>query len=270
MTRAGRRFRRVAVGALALWSLLPLIPLGIWSVAHGWRFPDILPANLTGSSWVFALSDASGVLGSFAVTAAIAGATTVAALIIGLPAARALGMHEFRGKLLVQTLILIPVIVPGIAFALGLHGVFLTLGLTNSVLGVVLVHLVPALPYMILILAGVFAAHDTDFEDQARSLGASRAQTFWHVTLPAIMPGVVVACLFTFLISWSQFLLTLMIGGGRVVTMPMLLFGFATSGRNDLTGAIALIYILPGLVILLATSRFLSGRPAALAAPGHA
>ncbi len=270
MTLAGRTFRRVTIWGLALWSVLPLVPLVIWSFARGWRFPDILPADTSLSAWRFAWSDASGVLASLGLTAGIAAATTLAALVIGLPAARVLGMHDFRGKLLVQTLFLVPVLVPGIAIALGLHGVFLVLGLTNSIFGVVLVHLVPALPYMILILAGVFAAHDADFEDQARSLGASALQTLWHVTLPAILPGIVVACLFTFLISWSQFLLTLMIGGGRVVTMPLLLFGFATSGRNDLTGAIALIYILPGIVILLATSRFLSGRPAAIAGLGRA
>lgn len=269
MTRAGHRWRGLAIGALALWSVLPLVPLVIWSFARGWRFPDLLPAKATLSAWSFALSDASGVLASFGMTAGIAAATTLAALVIGLPAARALGLHEFRYKQLVQTLILVPVLVPAIAVALGMHGVFLALGLTNTVFGVVLVHLVPALPYMILILAGVFATYDPAFEDQARSLGASPSQTLWYVTLPAILPGVLVASLFTFLISWSQFLLTLMIGGGRVVTLPLLLFGFATSGRNDLTGALALIYILPGVIILIATSRFLSGRPAAISGLGH-
>jgi putative spermidine/putrescine transport system permease protein len=264
------RLRTLALGGMILALLLPLIPLVIWSFAHGWRFPDILPAKPSTDAWLFAFSDASGVLGSFGITVGIAFATTMAALVIGLPAGRALGMSQFRGKLLVQTLILIPVLVPGIAIALGLHGVFLRLGLTNSIAGVVLVHLVPTLPYMILILAGVFAAHDADFEDQARSLGATPAQVFWHVTLPAVMPGVVVASLFTFLISWSQFLLTLMIGGGRVTTLPLLLYGLASAGRNDLTGAISLIYILPGLLFLIVTARFISGRPATITALGHA
>ncbi len=270
MTAARVRFRGVAVWVLALWSVLPLVPLVIWSIAHGWRFPDILPAKTTLAAWSFALSDASGVLVSLGVTAGIAATTTLVSLVIALPAARVLGMHDFRAKSLVQTLILTPVLVPGIAVALGLHGIFLSLGLTNRLIGVVLVHLVPALPYMILILTAVFAAYDRAFEDQARSLGASPLQTLWYVTLPAILPGVLVASLFTFLISWSQFLLTLMIGGGRVVTMPLLLFGFATSGRNDLTGAIALIYILPGIAILIVTSRYLSGRPAAIVALGRA
>jgi putative spermidine/putrescine transport system permease protein len=143
----------------------------------------------------------------------------------------------------------------------GLHGVFIGLGLTGTIWGVILVHLIPALPYMILVLAGVFANFDPAFEIQARSLGATPAQVFWHVTLPAILPGLLVAMLLVFLVSWSQYLLTLMIGGGRVVTLPMLLFNFATSGRNDIAGAIALIYILPSILLLGATARRVTGVP---------
>ena len=117
--------------------------------------------------------------------------------------------------------------------------------------------------------AGIFANFDTDFEDQARSLGASPAQIWWYVTLPAVMPGIVVGCLFAFLISWSQYILTLMIGGGRVVTLPLLLFNFATAGRNDVTGALSLPYIVPGIAILLVTSRYLTGRGQAVSGLGR-
>jgi putative spermidine/putrescine transport system permease protein len=111
-------------------------------------------------------------------------------------------------------------------------------------------------------MAGIFSNYDVAFEEQARSLGASGIKTFWYVTLPAILPGIIVGGLFAFLISWSQYILTLLIGGGRVVTLPLLLFNFATSGRNDITGAIAMIYILPGILILVLTARHLSGRSA--------
>jgi putative spermidine/putrescine transport system permease protein len=109
-------------------------------------------------------------------------------------------------------------------------------------------------------MSGIFANYDQAFEDQARSLGASPLKTFWYVTLPAIMPGIIVGGLFAFLVSWSQYILTLIIGGGRVITLPLLLFSFATSGRNDIAGAIGMIYILPGIVILFLTAKHLSGR----------
>ena len=117
---------------------------------------------------------------------------------------------------------------------------------------------------MVLIMAAVFSRFDTAYEDQARSLGATPFQTFRTVTLPAILPGLMTGALFAFLVSWSQYLLTLAIGGGRVQTLPLLLFSFASAGRNDVTAAIALLYILPGLLILALTARFVTGRSPAL------
>jgi putative spermidine/putrescine transport system permease protein len=122
---------------------------------------------------------------------------------------------------------------------------------------------------MVLVMAGIFANYDPAFEQQARSLGASPLQTFWYVTLPAIRPGIIIGGLFAFLVSWSQYILTLLIGGGRVETLPLLLFNFATSGRNDITGAIAMIYVLPGLLILIVTARHLSGQNGAVGGFGR-
>ena len=261
----GERWRLIAGIALAGWLILPFLPLAIWSFAHGWRFPDLLPQELTSKAWAYALSTRAGVLGSFALTAGIALATTGLAALIGVPAGRAIALYQFRGKGLVTLLLLAPAILPSLAVVFGLHGVFLRLGLTGTVGGVILAHLVPVLPYMTLVMAAVFSGFDTDFEAQARSLGASSLQTFRNVTFPAILPGLLTGALFAFLVSWSQYLLTLAIGGGRVQTLPLLLFSQSSAGRNDLTAAIALLYILPGLLILIVTARQVTGRGAALA-----
>jgi putative spermidine/putrescine transport system permease protein len=263
------RLRALSAILLIVWLILPLIPLAIWSVARGWNYPDLLPKVWTLQPWTFALSDQSGVLASLALTTGIALSVTALSVLISVPAGRALGLHKFRGKALVELIILAPIIVPGIAVALGLQTVFIGLGLNNTVAGVTLVHLIPTLPYMILIMSSVFAAYDPQTEDQARSLGASRAQVFRHITLPAILPGIMVGAMFTFLVSWGQYILTLTIGGGRVQTLPLLMFQFATSGRNDITGAIAMIYILPGVMILILTARSLTGRSAALTGLGR-
>ena len=259
-----RNIRRLTTVLLIAWLVLPFIPLAIWSVARGWAYPDILPKVWTIQPWAFALSEQSGVLSSLTLTAGIALAATILSVVLGVPAGRALGQHQFRGKALVELLFLAPIIVPGIAVALGLQSVFIGLHLNNTTTGVVLAHLIPTLPYMVLVMSAVFAAYDPAAEEQARALGASPWQVFRHVTLPAITPGIIVGALFTFLISWGQYILTLTIGGGRVQTLPLLLFQYATSGRNDIAGAISLIYILPGIVILIITARHLTGRSAAL------
>ncbi|MFN5998339.1 MAG: ABC transporter permease [Paracoccaceae bacterium] len=263
------RLRLLAALALALWMVLPILPLAVWSVAHGWRFPDLLPQDWSLKAWSFALSGQSGILESFALTTGIALATTLLSALIGLPAGRALGLYQFRGKGLVTLLLLAPAVLPGIAITFGLHGTFLRLGLAGTVTGVILAHLVPVVPYMTLVMAAVFSRFDPNMEAQARSLGATPWQTFRSVTLPAILPGLMTAALFAFLVSWSQYLLTLAIGGGRVQTLPLLLFSYVSAGRNDITGAVALLYILPGLMILILTARQVTGRGAAFAGGLH-
>ena len=259
------RLHLLAGGLLALWLILPLVPLAIWSFAHGWRFPALLPQDWSLKAWTTVLGPGSEVLESLGLTTGIALATTLIAAVVGVPAGRALGLHDFRGKGLVLLLLAAPVIVPAIAVAPGLHGVFLRMGLTGTVSGVILAHLIPVIPYMVLIMASVFAGFDTVQEDQARSLGARPWAVWRHVTLPAILPGLLTGALFAFLVSWSQYLLTLAIGGGRVQTLPLSLYAYASAGRNDLAGAIAILYILPGLLILLVTARQVTGRHPALA-----
>jgi putative spermidine/putrescine transport system permease protein len=164
----------------------------------------------------------------------------------------------------VDLLVLAPLIVPPIAVAMGIQILFIRLGLTDTLLGVIIVHLVPTLPYMIVVMRGVFANFESDYEQQARSLGASPMRVLTQVTLPVVFPGIVTGALFVFLVSWSQYVLTLLIGGGRVQTLPVLLFAFASSGDNTVTAALSLVFVAPAVVILAFTARYLTGRSAAL------
>lgn len=246
----------------------PLIPLLIWSFAHRWFFPAVLPTEWSLRAWSYVFSGGSQVAAALGNSTLVALAVTLLSAVIGLPAGRALGLYEFRGKTAVLFLILTPAIMPVIAVAMGIHVAFLRLGLADSHLGVVLVHLVPVLPYMVLTLTSVFTNYNLDFEGQARTLGARPGQVFWHVTLPAIWPGLMVGGLFAFIISWSQYLLTLLVGGGQVITLPVLLLAFANSGDNAITAALSLVFIAPALLLFLFTSRYLTGRNAALGGLG--
>ncbi|PYE81403.1 ABC transporter permease [Pseudoroseicyclus aestuarii] len=256
--------RPVLTAALVLGLLAPLVPLALWSVGRGWFYPALLP-DFTLAPWEQVLSARSGVPAALAASAGIAAAAVALALVLGVPAGRALGLTRIRGRALIELALLAPALVPGLAVALGLHGIFLRLGLTGTAAGVVLAHLVPVLPYVVLVMAGVFAGFDPRLEDQARSLGASPLQVALHVTLPAIWPGLLAAAFFGFLVSWSQYILTLSIGSGRVVTLPLLLYAQASAGRSDLAGAVAMIGLLPGLAAMLVLHRGLTGR-----APGAA
>jgi putative spermidine/putrescine transport system permease protein len=256
--------------ALMIVALLaPLVPLVLWSFSQRWLFPAVLPQDWGLRAWRYLLSPAAQ-LGKAAATSLLIGCSvTLISLLVGLPAGRALGMYRFRGKTLVQFLILAPAIVPGFAAAMGIHGLFIRYGLADTLAGVVLVQLLPVLPYVVLILSGVFAGFDATIEQEARTLGAKPWQVLLYVTLPSVRPGVIAAGLFAFMISWGQYLLTLLIGGGQVLTLPVLLVNFVNSGDYALSAALSLALILPAGVILWLTSRSLAGQSAALGGLGR-
>ena len=264
-----RAAHRIVIAAIVAAVLLPIIPLAVWSLSHSWFFPQIMPSELSSRAWAYIGSPFSKVLGALANSLLIAGLVTTVAALLGIPAGRALGLQRFKGKAILEFLILAPIIVPGLAVTMGIHVLFIKLRLVDTLYGVALVHLLPSLPYMIMVMSGVFANYNVEFEQQAFSLGAGRIRTFIHVTLPAILPGVVTGSLFVFLISWSQYILTVLIGGGRVITLPVLLFAFAAAGDNAVTAALCIIFLAPAVLILVFTSRYLSGESGAMGGFGR-
>jgi putative spermidine/putrescine transport system permease protein len=264
-----RGIHAVVILAIVAAVLLPIIPLLLWSFSHRWFFPQILPSELKLRAWSYVGSPESKVLAALINSTLIAVLVTAAAALLGIPAGRVLGLRRFPGKALVEYLVLAPIIVPGLAVIMGIHVLFIRLRLVDTLAGVVLVHLLPSLPYMVMVMSGVFANYDVEFEQQAYSLGAGKIRAFFHVTLPAVAPGIVTGSLFVFLISWSQYILTVLIGGGRVITLPVLLFAFAAAGDNAVTAALCLVFLAPAVLILLFTSRYLSGESGAMGGFGR-
>jgi len=250
-----RTIRWIAIIAIVLGVLLPVIPQFIWSFAFRWLFPSLLPTEWSMSSWEYVLSDSSRVIEGFINSFRIAVFVCFLSILVGLPAARAIALHDFKGKDVIEWLLMVPIIVPGIVSTLGVHQVFIRLGLTETFLGVSLVHLIPCIPYMVLVMSSVFANYGTELEDTARTLGANPAQVFLNVTLPGILPGLMVATMFTFLISWGQYVTTVLISGGTIVTLPMVLFPFITGVNYSNAAAISLVFVAPAILVLILISR---------------
>ncbi len=235
--------------------LLPFLPLVLWSISEKWFYPDLLPQAFGPRAWSYVFGTAGDqlVFGLY-ISFTLALVTTLVSLVLGIPAGRALGLYDFAGKKLISLLLILPIIVPPLSVAMGLHLWFIRLGLAETFIGVVLVHLIFCLPYTIFVLWGVFTDYNPEFEEQARSLGASPVRVLLQVTLPMILPGITVAALFSFLLSWSQYLSTLIIGGGKMLTLPILLFSLMDSGDRPVAAAVSLVFILPAMLALLASA----------------
>ncbi|MGB3632422.1 MAG: ABC transporter permease [Rubrobacteraceae bacterium] len=244
----------IAVAALVA---LPFVPLFLWTFAGEWRFPDLLPTAWSLRGLQYLIEPGGRVLGATANSLLIAGAVALASVAVGLPAGMALGGYEWRFKGVVIFFILLPILVPPLAATMGIHLTFIRFGLADTMFGVFLVHLVPTVPYTAIILTSVFAKRTGDLEEAARTLGASPWQAFRYVTLPEAAPGIAVAGLFAFLISWGQYILTVLIGGGNIVTLPMLLFSAASGNDPATTSALALVFAVPAILALIVALRYL-------------
>jgi len=254
MRRSGTLIALVFLIAIAAG---PLILLFVQSFASRWFWPALLPPAWTARPWQYVLSPQAGVAGALLNSVGIACAVAAVAVLAGLPAARALAFYEFRGKRAVWMLLLAPLMAPPLAATMGLHGLFLRLGLAETLLAVVLVHLMQSIPYATLVLAGAYAHFDRDLEAVARNLGAAPRDVFLRVTLPVLAPGIAVAAGFSFLVSWSQYLTTLLIGGARIQTLPLTLVSFQRGGDEGIAAALSIVFVAPAIGVLLLSSRYL-------------
>jgi putative spermidine/putrescine transport system permease protein len=241
---------------LLLYTLLAA-PLGVfllYAFSQGWFFPAPFPETWSTAAFARVLDDPR-TLTSLRDSLTIAVIVSLLSLGLGFSAARALGLRQFRGRQFAWLVLFLPTVVPPLAIGMGLNILFLQIGLAGTIPGIILAHLAPTLPYVIFTLAGAFARYDEAYEFQAWVLGAGAWRTLFTVTLPMIAPSLIVAALFAFLISWSQYLLTLLIGSGRVITLPILLFSAASGGNPVTIAVLALIFLAPPALVILATAR---------------
>jgi putative spermidine/putrescine transport system permease protein len=201
----------------------PLVVLVVQAAADQWRAPALLPGRLGTRGLQVAIGGDAG--GALVNSLEIAVATTTAALLLGWPAARVLGDRRLRHPTPVLMLLAMPLLVPAYATGTGLTEWFLRLGLADRRLGLVLAHLTMVLPYIVLVLASGFGERLADLEEMASTAGMGPARRLALVTLPAVRPTLAAAALLGFLVSWSQYGLSLAVGGGLPM-LPIVLLPF--------------------------------------------
>jgi len=245
-----------------IWTLLlaPLLTLGLFAFSTRWFYPQPFPVEWTTRIFSRLLGNTQ-TLKAILDSLLLASTVSLLSLIIGYPAAQVIGLRDFPGKRWVWLILFLPTVVPPLAIGMGLNILALQTGLAGTRIGIILAHIVPTLPYTIFTLAGVFSGYDENFEYQALTLGASPLHTFLSVTIRLLAPGLAVAGLFAFLISWSQYLLTLLVGGGRVLTLPVLLFSAVSGGNPATISALSLLFLAPPVFVIAVTARFLIENP---------
>ncbi|WP_229675805.1 ABC transporter permease [Hoyosella rhizosphaerae] len=249
--KPSKRFGRAF---LVVWFALPFVPLILWAMANQWSFPAILPQQ-------WGLNGARTAINAGAADAFVASTVlglTVAALAtpLGVLAGRALALYSvpFRGAFAI--VLLTPLAFPPFAVAMGLDVLLLRVGVPGFA-GVVLILTVIAIPYTTYIMRVGFGAYDVRYEEEAQTLGASKLFLMRHVQLPLLAPPIATAAFSAFLVGWTDYIVTLLIGGGRLVTVPILVGSFAAgTGNQAVTSALSVAAIVPPLLLLVAVLKF--------------
>lgn len=243
-------FRCILIMALLLFIILPILVLVIWSLSQGWKSNALFPSALGLRGWKYLFSTGGKMLSSLGVSVLISLVVTMLGLILSIPAGKAIGLYSFQGKRWIEILVLAPTIIPSITVGMGIQIVFIRYGLADTILGVILVQIPIVLPYGIRIFSSVFKAMGTKWEEQAKVLKANPWQRFWYTTLPFLYPGIISSGVLMFNVSFSQYFLTYLIGGGKITTLPILLFPFINSGDRVIASGLSVVVIFTSLLLM--------------------
>jgi putative spermidine/putrescine transport system permease protein len=195
------------------------------------------------------------------VTIEVVLAVVLLALLIGVPAAYTLARRDFRGKRALMLLFLLPLMVPPITYGIPLATVLYQLHLAGTIWGVILANLIPAAPFVILVMTPFIEQIDPNLESAARVFGASTGRMFRHILVPLLGPGILAASLLVLVRTIAMFELTFLTAGPDSQTLVVALYYavFAAGVRaGQSVDAMAMVYMAVTLAFLLIALRFVN------------
>ena len=180
---------------------------------------------------------------------------TVLALLVGIPATLAIHRGRLPGKGLVEALFLSPLIVPELVVGLALYQQ-LVIGFRLDTFPVLLIgHTVLMLPYAVRVTGASLALADPALEEAARGLGASPVRAFFTVTLPLLRPGIFSAALLSFVTSFNNVPLSLLLQSRDFRTLPVTMLDYVQQSYDPMVAAMATLILAATVVVAVVAER---------------
>lgn len=180
---------------------------------------------------------------------------SVAALLAaGLGTLAAIGLHQarFPGKRVVTAVLLSPLLVPIVVYAVGLYFFFAPLGLTQSYLGLILAHAALGSPFVVVTVGASLSTFDTTLLRAAASLGATPLYAFRRVLLPIVAPGVITGALFAFAVSFDEVVTVLFLASPEQRTIPREMFSGIRENISPVIAAASVVMVTIAVTLLAA------------------
>jgi putative spermidine/putrescine transport system permease protein len=248
------------VAAMTVFILAPLVVTVAMSVSDT-PYVVFPPRGFTLAWYTKVLRD-SDFQASLLFSTVLAVGTTAVALILGVPAAFAITRHRFRGREVVASTLLSPLVFPVLITGVALLQFFATLQSNNTPLNMLIAHVLVTMPYVVRTVAASLALADINLEDAARTLGADRWRVFRRITIPQIAPGLAAGALFAFMVSFDNFPISLWLADARHNPLPLLVFQMIGNVFEPSIAAISALMILLSMLIVLLLERIMGLRRA--------
>ena len=183
----------------------------------------------------------------------IAVVATVISVVIGVLGGIGLKKFHFRGKKFINLMLYVPIVVPEIVLAVSMLIIFMTIGIKLGMGTIVIGHCTFCIPYAVVTIKGRISGDNDTLQEASMDLGANRVQTFWRITIPSIMPGIMSAAFLSFTLSIDDVIMSNMLASARQSTLPVLILSVNRTGItpdiNALTTMMVLIMVFGMLVM---------------------
>lgn len=259
----GSMLWRTAVWAVALLFILNLIgviaTVVVNSFATRW-LGTWLPVDWT-TRWYFSAWREFQLTEVLIVTFEIVFLVTALSGLIGITTAYALARRDFPGKRAVTLIFLLPMLVPPLTYGIPLATLLYQLGLGGGFWGVVIINLVPSIPFVVLVMIPFIEQIDPRVEAAARVFGAGTGSLFLRILLPLLLPGMLAALLLVLVRTIAMFELTFLVAGPTSQTLVVSLYYavFASGVRAAQSiDAMAVVYMVTTLFWLVLALRFVN------------
>lgn len=194
---------------------------------------------------------------SFGNSIVIAFTSAVVATILGTLASIGINWYRFPGKIYIQTVSFLPMVLPEVIIGISMLIFFSAVNLPLGMLTIFIAHATFCLPFVFLMVMARLDEFDFSIIEASRDLGASERQTLFKVIIPAIMPGILSAFLMSVTMSLEDFVITFFVSGPGSTTLPLYVFSMVRYGISPVINALSFVMIFGTMLIAFLLRNFL-------------
>ena len=255
MARRGSRLTQLVRGAITASGLFgfvflyaPIIILVVFSFNSS-RF--VSSWESFSLRWYGVLFQDEAMLSALKNSLIVAVTATLLSTIFGTMVALAMERHSFPGKTAFDALLYLPIIIPDIAMAVMLLLFFVMAQFGLSLLTIIISHVAFDISFVAIVVRARLVGFDRSLEEAAQDLGANELQTFWHVTLPLLMPAILGGALLAFTLSLDDFVITFFTAGVGSTTLPLRIYSMVKLGVTPEINAISTLLLAASMTLVM-------------------